>query len=229
MNEYFRRPREQSFLKAENSKVVRRFADRLEAEVYMRVFFLVVFFVCRSASALAVESQDLPHSPGIGDHSTLAPRPDGRMNITEEWKNSGAARLYWNTLMMPRQIQMGGATFHDPALVPELSPGGRPVPSERKNNSKTPVKVQTSAKTRSQQSTIDSGAAAIPQRPPANAGSTALKPPVPPQDNSKIPPLNTIQNAVAGSGEFATINQPSPDAPKSEIAVPQILLPNSQP
>ena len=46
--------------------------------------------------------------------------PDGAVNLDEAWIQDGGARLYWNTLLIPRQLKMAGATWVDPALVPPL-------------------------------------------------------------------------------------------------------------
>ncbi|MDE5879120.1 MAG: hypothetical protein K2G99_03725, partial [Desulfovibrio sp.] len=46
--------------------------------------------------------------------------PNGAVNLDEAWIQDGGARLYWNTLLIPRQLKMAGATWVDPALVPPL-------------------------------------------------------------------------------------------------------------
>ena len=46
--------------------------------------------------------------------------PHGAVNLDEAWIQDGGARLYWNTLLIPRQLKMAGATWVDPALVPPL-------------------------------------------------------------------------------------------------------------
>ena len=48
--------------------------------------------------------------------------PNGAVNLDEAWIQDGGARLYWNTLLIPRQLKMAGATWVDPALVPPLFP-----------------------------------------------------------------------------------------------------------
>ncbi|MBD5627659.1 MAG: hypothetical protein HDQ90_09330, partial [Desulfovibrio sp.] len=48
--------------------------------------------------------------------------PNGAVNLDEAWIEDGGARLYWNTLLIPRQLKMAGATWVDPALVPPLFP-----------------------------------------------------------------------------------------------------------
>lgn len=46
--------------------------------------------------------------------------PDGAVNLDAAWIQDGGARLYWNTLLVPRQLKMAGATWIDPALTPQL-------------------------------------------------------------------------------------------------------------
>jgi hypothetical protein len=82
----------------------------------MRPLFLILLLLCLPGSAPALESSSLPPSS-----ASQTPAP-ARTNMTEAWKASGAARLYWGSLVLPRQMQMGGASFRDPASVPELFP-----------------------------------------------------------------------------------------------------------
>lgn len=44
----------------------------------------------------------------------------GDCNLTEVWLQSPAARIYWNGVWRPTQINMVGMPFRDPALVPPL-------------------------------------------------------------------------------------------------------------
>lgn len=159
----------------------------------MRMFITLFVFLCLAAPAHAVESRSLPLSaasgyaagpvtPRVGAPSVSAPvvgapaaplppslpalTPSGGVNLDEAWIRGGGARLYWNTLVIPRQIRMGGARFVDPATVPELFPSDekkavRPVRRSSRSRVVAPAATQKSA-----QST-----------PPAGAASTALKPP----------------------------------------------------
>ena len=70
--------------------------------------------LCRVPVAAAVEAVPLP--PQVPAHTA-----SGATNLTDVWLHSGGGRLYWNTLVTPRQIALEGARFVDPAAVPELS------------------------------------------------------------------------------------------------------------
>lgn len=151
----------------------------------MRIFVLLALLLslCRSAPVQAVDSRSIPPGPYAGlpaapltsrpvvpqppaVYVPLPPRlpaflPSGGANLDEAWIQDGGARLYWNTLVIPRQLRMGGARFVDPASVPELLPPGsvkvvQPVPRRR---AAARPKASQSAKTVSA---------------PAHAGSTAL-------------------------------------------------------
>ncbi|MDR1659241.1 MAG: hypothetical protein LBR94_02725 [Desulfovibrio sp.] len=100
----------------------------------MRPLFLISLLLCLPGPALAVESPSLPPSAAL---QTPAPV---QTNMTEAWKSSGAARLYWGALVSPRQLQMGGASFRDPASVPELSPTAPPPAKKGANHRKSSQK-----------------------------------------------------------------------------------------
>ncbi|WP_297046873.1 hypothetical protein [uncultured Desulfovibrio sp.] len=58
--------------------------------------------------------------------------PNGAVNLDEAWVQDGGARLYWNTLLVPRQLKMAGATWIDPALTPQLlAPPAKTAPPRR--------------------------------------------------------------------------------------------------
>lgn len=58
--------------------------------------------------------------------------PDGAANLDAAWIQDGGARLYWNTLLVPRQLKMAGATWVDPALTPQLlAPPAKTSPRKR--------------------------------------------------------------------------------------------------
>ncbi|MDR3358691.1 MAG: hypothetical protein LBN96_07585 [Desulfovibrio sp.] len=77
--------------------------------------------------------------------------------MTEAWKASGAARLYWGALVSPRQIQTGGASFRDPASIPEL-PLGAPPSAPKKGTKHKKAKPPASA---ARQAPADSAPAAL--------------------------------------------------------------------
>lgn len=58
--------------------------------------------------------------------------PNGAVNLDDAWIQDGGARLYWNTLLVPRQLKMAGATWVDPALTPQLlAPPPKAAPRKR--------------------------------------------------------------------------------------------------
>ena len=154
----------------------------------MRMLIVLTVLLGLAAPVLAVESRSLPasaapgylagpqaplvSSPTVGAPVVPLPPhlparlPSGGVNLDEAWIQDGGARLYWNTLVIPRQLRMGGASFVDPAAVPELLP----VDSDkvvRPARRRVPARAVTSAeKQKPGQRTA-----------PAGAGSTTLKPP----------------------------------------------------
>ncbi|MDR2054681.1 MAG: hypothetical protein LBQ10_02240 [Desulfovibrio sp.] len=117
----------------------------------MRSLFLISLLLCLPDPALAVETRSLP---------SAAPQAPARTNMTEAWRASGAARLYWGALVSPRQVQTGGASFRDPASVPELPLNAPSAPQKAVSRKKA-----------------KSPATAALQQAPAGAGSTTLAAP----------------------------------------------------
>lgn len=97
--------------------------------------------------------------------------PNGAVNLDEAWIEYGGARPYWNSVTIPRQLRLGGASWVDPALVPELLAAPKQA---------TPVRKWTRRSTRK----IRKAMPRISVKVPPNAGSTALKKPV-----AKVPPV----------------------------------------
>lgn len=70
----------------------------------------------------------IPGELGAGNERLTVPLPpsfptylpNGAINLDEAWIQDGGARLYWNMVVVPRQLKMGGAYWVDPALVPVL-------------------------------------------------------------------------------------------------------------
>lgn len=53
--------------------------------------------------------------------------PNGAPNLDYDWLEDGGARLYWNYIIIPQQLRMDGASWRDPALMPELLPPKKPT------------------------------------------------------------------------------------------------------
>lgn len=150
--------------------------------------------------AAAAETVHLPSSPP----PTL---PDGGANLNEAWVRHGGARLYWNTLMQPRQLRMAGASFVDPAAVPDLMPS-----PQGQTGGKSVGKSRAGAKTAPHSVVIDPGAPLMPMRGASRSavrtGGTAKKadtatPRVTGQKPASVSPALTVPSA-SGSGKAAT-------------------------
>lgn len=142
---------------------------------------LLAFSLCRAPVAAAVEVVPLP--PQVPAHTA-----SGATNLTDVWLHSGGGRLYWNTLVAPRQIALEGARFVDPAAVPELALTPQADKKSPARQVKRKVKV--------------SKAAPQPASSPApkGVGKTSLQAPV---SSSAIPPLSSSTPAPAKTGASA--------------------------
>ncbi|WP_298033443.1 hypothetical protein [uncultured Desulfovibrio sp.] len=203
----------------------------------MRMLIMLTVFLCLAAPVHAVESRTLPLSAAPGYSAgppapqvstptagtpavPLSPQlpeltPSGGVNLDEAWIQNGGARLYWNTLVSPRQIRMGGARFVDPAAVPELLPSGgnkavRPAQRHVRTKVVVPAKRQKTAQ----------------RTPPAGSASTALRPPVaasavnqPGAGRDKTTP------DTAKAGAAASVKQSSPYGGAAPVSAPPVPLP----
>lgn len=162
----------------------------------------------------------VPGEFGSGSSRALVPLPpqlpeylpNGAINLDEVWIQDGGARPYWNIVLIPQQLKMGGATWIDPALVPQLI---GPQPKQRRRYRtyrRRPAKV-------------------VHARPPANVGSTALKSPtiplpVTPVEEKKqekpIPPL-TASRAKKEEVPVPTGNATIPEEPDNAPILPPRL------
>ena len=154
----------------------------MRKSVGMLLLAFLAFSICRTSVAVAVEAVPLP--PQVPAHTDT-----GATNLTDVWLHSGGGRLYWNTLVTPRQIALEGARFVDPAAVPELAMTPQVVKKAPARQVKRKVKV--------------SKAAPQPATSPApkGVGKTSLPAPV---SSSAIPPLGNAAPAQAKSGASAT-------------------------
>lgn len=138
------------------------------------------YFAITAVALLALSFWRVPAAHGV-EPVVLPPQvpprtASGATNITDVWLHGGGGRLYWNTLVAPRQIALEGARFADPAAVPELAVTPQPVhkaPVRRVRHRK--VKVSKAAP----------HAATSPA--PKGVGKTTLRPPA--AQSSAIPPL----------------------------------------
>jgi len=209
----------------------------------MRMFILLLLlaFSC-GGTAWAAQARDLSpsssafagsHSPVV--YSPVPPAvpymPVGSVNLTEVWLQSPAARMYWNGVGRPTQINLGIGAFRDPALVPLLLPekskarqarrgsrGGASRAALVKCNCMVPVKC-TCVISGGKCSCVAAGqAAAKPAKPAAGGGQAALTPP--PGEEAGAAPRPT----PPATGEAPTPAPLSAPAPKA-AAVPALPLP----
>lgn len=166
--------------------------------------FLALCFL-RVPAAYGVEAVALP--PQVPPRTA-----SGATNITDVWLHGGGGRLYWNTLVTPRQIALDGARFADPAAVPELAVTPKPARKTHTRRASRRVKVSKAAP----------HAATDPA--PKGVGKTAL---LPPDKNSAVPPLTSPAAAASGQAGATVPARPSrPDAVASG-GMPYSSLPAS--
>ena len=149
--------------------------------VGMLLLAFFAFSICRASVVVAVEAVPLP--PQVPAHTAT-----GATNLTDVWLHSGGGRLYWNTLVTPRQIALEGARFVDPAAVPELAMTPQADKKTPARQAKRKVKVSKAAP---QSATSPA---------PKGAGKTTLPAPV---SSSAIPPLSSAAPAQPKSGASA--------------------------
>ena len=149
--------------------------------VGMLLLAFFAFSICRASVVVAVEAVPLP--PQVPAHTAT-----GATNLTDVWLHSGGGRLYWNTLVTPRQIALEGARFVDPAAVPELAMTPQADKKTPARQAKRKVKVSKAAP---QSATSPA---------PKGVGKTTLPAPV---SSSAIPPLSSAAPAPPKSGASA--------------------------
>ena len=170
----------------------------MRKSVGMLLLAFLAFPLCRVPVAAAVEAVPLP--PQIPAHTA-----SGATNLTDVWLHSGGGRLYWNTLVTPRQIALEGARFVDPAAVPELVM----TPQADK---KTPVR-QAKRKVKVSKAAPQSATSPAPK----GVGKTSLPAPV---SSNAIPPLSNAAPAQTTSGASATGPAKSANAAPAPSSAP---------
>ena len=169
----------------------------MRKSVGMLLLAFWAFSLCRVPVAAAVEAVPLP--PQVPAHTA-----SGATNLTDVWLHSGGGRLYWNTLVTPRQIALEGARFVDPAAVPELSMTPQADKKPPVRQAKRKVKVSKAAP---QSATSPA---------PKGVGKTSLPAPV----SSAIPAMNNAASAQAPSGASATGPAKSANAAPAPSSAP---------
>lgn len=127
--------------------------------------------------------------------------PNGATNLDYVWIEDGGARLYWNDVVVPRQLKMDGAYWQDPALVPQLF--AQPAPRRRYYSPKRATKKITApapssaiplpvtpTETKAEAAKPAPEAAKKPARQVAKRSAPRAARPAPPANNAEpIPPL----------------------------------------
>lgn len=154
--------------------------------IVLPLFAVLAISVCQVSGASAAEIDSLP--PQVPARTA-----SGAANITDVWLHNGGGRLYWNTLVTPRQVALEGAHFVDPAAVPELAL----TPSADK---KAPVRHTRKAK--------PAKATPAPNAAPKGVGKTSLKAPA--SNGSAIPSLSAAGASPAPAGGSGLAGADSP-------------------
>lgn len=149
---------------------------------------LLVLSICilYSSAAFAAPANPPGYEPTLpvqdyGEPHLPAYLPNGAVNLDETWIQDGGARLYWNTVRIPRQLKMGGNVWIDPALVPELFQQQKAQAKRRYYTPRRKAQVKRVAKVKI----------------PKTASSRKLTPPIPlpvtPVPGNDIQPLKAPQ------------------------------------
>lgn len=171
------------------------------------IFLLAFFAFSANQVSEAAAVGDVPPPPQVPSHTA-----SGANNLTDVWLHNGGGRLYWNTLVTPRQVALEGARFNDPALVPELA---LTPPADKK----PPVR-HASRKAKAPKA----AAQAAPSPAPKGVGKTSL--PAPVSQSSAIPPLGNASGTPVSTPASAPTPAPqkapaaSPAAPSSAAPAP---------
>ncbi len=160
-------------------------------------FFLGFLLLLLPAQSLAagLDGYDLALSAPVRDQAvTLPPQlpeylPNGAVNLDQAWIQDGGARLYWNTLTIPRQLKMAGARWVDPALTPELFPAEKPKARSSKTYRARPAQAQNAAKSQAQAANAAQSTFKIPESPAIPLPLTPASPATP--QSPVITPLQT--------------------------------------
>lgn len=121
--------------------------------------------------------------------------PDGAVNLNEAWVLYGGARPYWNSVYIPRQLNLNGATWVDPASVPDLF--------QRQQVQKRTWRPVT-------RKVVRKRVAKATTKPPRRAVSRKLTPPAIPLPVTPVPQNNVIEplTAVPGGAMATTPIEP---------------------
>ena len=135
--------------------------------------------------------------------------PNGAINLDEVWIQDGGARLYWNDVIIPRQLKMAGNYWIDPALVPQLIP-----------EKQTPVRRVWRKSRTSKVKKV---------KVPSNVASTALKRPAIPLPVTPVENESTEIKPLKAPTTSAPEIKPAPvSRPRAETEMPDVTPPPLQ-
>lgn len=97
-----------------------------------KIIFMTLIALLSGAPAPQAATTLPPTAPPSFGYEGLQPLP-----------SQGPNRLYWNTIQQPRSLEMRGATWKDPALVPQLSGAGAAKKNVAKTTKRTGKKTTT--------------------------------------------------------------------------------------
>lgn len=188
----------------------------------MRILFAFLLFSVLAAPVWAAEPMSTapsvnptPEEFGAGQplRGAAPPQfpaylPNGAINLDEVWIQDGGARLYWNYVIVPRQVKMGGAYWVDPALVPQLlltQPArktSRRVVRTVKPKTTSPAPVDASSRA------LRSPAIPLPVEPVP--GKTSIVPPPFSPSQTRKPATSTSRNIPSQAEPGLDTNIPIP-------------------
>lgn len=204
-----------------------RLPHLLHCPLFLALCLCLAAGAARAAGPLAPTGYiDNPQAPGLSSQPRysvpLPPQlpaflPDGGANLDEAWIEDGGARLYWNTLLLPRQLKMAGATYIDPALTPQLLPQPATPPARRTWKRRTrPTAAKATAKA------PDNAASLALKKPEAPAIPLPVTPDAP--ATPKTPEASAAPAAPAVTAKAAAPAQavPAAKSPTQPVPVPPL-------
>lgn len=183
--------------------------------IFEAIFLALLVCPCLAAAPYSNQPGPDPNIPiqfGSGRSAPLVPLPpqvppylpNGAVNLDYVWTQDGGARLYWNEVIIPQELKMGGATWIDPALVPQLLPQKQVRPA-RRYYTRRYAKKRPVAKAK-----VPTKVASTKLRSPSPAIPLPVTPVEAPKDNGSIPPLKvaTPSRVSPADQEVRTITPP---------------------
>lgn len=193
---------------------------KLAYSMFMALLLATVPAMTRAQAPYSTQPNYDPNIPvqfGAGGERMIVPLPpqlpeylpNGAINLDEVWIQDGGARLYWNNVIIPKELKMAGNYWIDPALVPQLIP-----------DKKAPVRrVWRKARTTKVRKV----------KVPPNVASTALKSPAIPLPVTPVEPdAQSIPPLKAAPAKNTAAPAPAHVSPRAETEMPDVTPPPLQ-